>query len=720
MNASRLAAGAAVAALAVGFGYAGLAGLAPSKAVASSEVVAAATKVDDFMLADQDFIAHSLYRLKDAKAVVLITYGDGCPIVRNNVAAYQALKDAYAAKGVEFRMLDSNLQDTRDGVKKEMADYKLDIPVMFDNNQLVGEQLGVTRTAEVIVINPKTWKVVYRGPVDDRVTYERQKAEAKEHYAAQALDQLLAGQAVTVAARQPEGCLVSFPERGKAQNFAKISYAHTIAPMVQQKCATCHQPGGIGPMPLTSYEQIKGFSPMIREVIRTKRMPPWMADPSVGKFHDDKSLSNEQIKTMVHWIEAGAPRGEGADPLSKIKFQAPEWPLGKPDMVIDVPAYTIPAKGIVDYQRPYVLNPVTEPRWLRASTVKVSDRQSVHHILTGLLTEVPKTNGEATESKWGSSVGGYAVGSESVIAPKDHGTYIPVGGAIGFQNHYTPYGKEATEKSQIAWYFYKKGENPTYVMHNIAIADPSISIGPNEPHHHETAYLEFPKDAVIYGAFPHAHYRGDSSTVAIRYPDGKEVMLLALPKYDFNWQREYEFATPLKVPAGSKIIARYTYDNSVRNPANPDANRTVPWGDQSFDEMLYTSLRYSWVDETSKNTKPEYDKMLQANRMMGMFDDNLNGKIELAELKGKTGEGLKKNFALIDQNKDGAISDKELSTALAYMANMRRTATAPAAKPTSGEGAMNRALDAAATPKPSAKATPVAQPGAKPIVSASR
>ena len=109
--------------------------------------------------------------------------------------------------------------------------------------------------------------------------------------------------------------------------------------------------------------------------------------------------------------------------------------------------------------------------------------------------------------------------------------------------------------------------------------------------------MTFPKDALLFGAFPHAHYRGASSQLWIRYPDGKEKLLLALPHYDFNWQRDYAFQEPIAVPAGSKLIAIYTYDNSKRNPANPDPNRTVPWGDQSFDEMLYTALRYRWVGD---------------------------------------------------------------------------------------------------------------------------
>lgn len=699
MTKSRILASAAAAALTVAaFAVGGplLSAHGGAATAAADPTGATPQTVDNFRLTDTNLQGQELYRFADAKAVVLVTYGDGCPIVRNSAAALNALKAKWAGKGVEFLALDSSPQDTREAVKAEAKEYGLDMPVMMDTNQLVGEQLGVTRTAEVFVINPKTWRVVYRGPVDDRVTYERQKAEASEHWADDAIAAAVAHQPVAVARRPAQGCLVSFPARDGKAALAKISYVHDVAPIISDKCVSCHQPGGIGPMALTSYDQVKGFSPMIREVIRTRRMPPFHADPTVNHFSDDKSLSPQQIKTLVHWVEAGSPRGEGVDPLKGKTYAVQEWPLGKPDLILDVPAYTIPASGVVDYQRPYVVNPLKQPEWLKASTVKVTNRQGVHHILTGLLTDVP-TEGYASETKWGASVGGYAVGSESVKEPKDIGVYMPVGGAIGFQNHYTPFGKDANEKSQIALYFYKNGEKPKYVMHNIAIADPSITIGPNEEAHYETAYVEFPHDAILYGAFPHAHYRGRSSDVYIRYPDGREKLLLAVPKYDFNWQREYTFAEPVKVPAGSRIVAHYTYDNSKRNPANPDANRTVPWGDQSFDEMLYTALRYRWVDETSDKMLPDYDKQMQAGRMMGMFDDNGDGAIEPEELKGRMGEGLKKSFAMIDRNHDGKLDKSEMAAVAAFM---NRPRPAPTQTASARPAAPARAAEAAAPPAP--------------------
>jgi peroxiredoxin len=664
MRSTKVWAVAAVLTVGALLGYAAVDGAQPNEAHAAA-APASAKRVDNFRLADQNLMAHELYRLADAKAVVIITQGNGCPIVRNNATGYKALVNAYKGKGVEFLMLNSNLQDTREAVKAEAKEYGYEIPILMDTNQLVGEQLGVERTAEVFVINPKTWQVVYRGPLDDRVVFERQKAKADKTWTKDAIDALLAGRRVPVAFQQTNGCLINFPERGKKAQAQRISYSEVIAPMIQEKCSVCHQPGGIGPMALTNYQQIKGFAPMIRETIRTKRMPPFHADPSVGKWHDDKSLSPEQIKTLVHWIEAGAPRGSGPDPLAAVKFQAPEWPLGKPDLVLDIPAYDIPATGIVDYQRPYAVNPLTEGRWLRASTIKVNERQAVHHILTGYLDKVP-ANGRVSETSWGASVGGYAVGSESQIQPDDVGVYLPAGGAVGFQNHYTPFGKAVTDKSQIAFYFYPKDKTPRLMMRNGVIADPTIQIAPNTEHHPESAYLIFPKDALLYSVFPHAHYRGNSAQVSIRYPNGTEKLLVALPKYDFNWQREYVFEDPLPVPAGSKLIARFTYDNSKRNPSNPDSNRVVPWGDQSFDEMLYTAIRYRWMDETTAK-QTDYDKLLGQSQLLGLIDDNIDGKVQLTELKGNLGAPIKAAFPLLDADKNNELDEKELAVAMQRM-----------------------------------------------------
>ncbi len=654
MKRERLLAASAVALLV------GIWGMGGGASIASA---AAGQKVDNFELTDQNLLGHSLYSMADARAIVLITQGNGCPVVRNNAIAYNALKAAYAGKGVEFFMLNANSQDSREDILKEAAEFHYDFRILQDLNQLVGEQLNLERTGEVIIIDPKTWNIVFRGPIDDRVTYERQKTAPTKTYAKDALDTFLAGRPIRTARVDAPGCLINFLEA--KTDAAKISYVKDIAPIIQEKCISCHQQGGIGPMTLVNYNDIKGHSLMIREVVRTRRMPPFHVDPRIGKFHDDKSLSADQVKTLVHWIEAGAPRGTGIDPLASHQFAAAEWPLGTPDVVLNIPAYTIPANGIVDYQNPWAAMPEgVGDRWLRASTIKIDERQAVHHVLTGYLSKVPNGPNTRGGGLGGPSVGGYAVGAESTVMPADTGTFLAKGGAVGFQMHYSPFGKEVTDHTRVGLYFYKEGEVPTRVMHNSVIIDNTFQIPANDPNWEDVAYVTFPKDAKLFTAFPHAHYRGRSSMLEIQYPDGRRETLLAMPHYDFNWQGAYEFEHPIDIPASSKLIAHFTYDNSKRNPANPDPNRVTGWGEQSFDEMFYMAYTYTWNDETSAHPVT-YDTQLAASRTFGVLDKNVSGKIEASELNGRQFAALRPMFAMFDRNGDGGLDPAELAAATA-------------------------------------------------------
>jgi hypothetical protein len=622
--------------------------VAAGGAAANASATTPAT-VDNFMLVDARLEAHELYRMADAPAIVIVTQANGDKVVQGLTPTLNGLADSYGAKGVEFLALNSNLKDTREAILAETQKTGLKLPVLLDGYQLVGESLGVTRSAEAYVVNPKTWTVAYHGPASGLVA---------------ALDALLAGQAAPTVAAAAYGAPIDFPGRAPQ----KISYARDVAPILEKNCVGCHQEGGIGPFAMSSYEMVKGFSPMIREVIRTDRMPPYNADPHVGRFSDSRNLSAADIKTLVHWIEQGAPRGDGPDPLASVKHVAAEWPLGKPDLILNIPAYKVPASGVVDYQRPFTMNPQTEGRWIRATTVKPGDRQAVHHVLTGWMPEAP-ANGVSSETRWRGSVGGYAVGAESTVFSNEVGTYLPAGGAIGFQMHYTPYGKEAVDKSQIGVYF--RDTAPKYIMRSVVVIDPTIQIGPNEPRHQEVAYVEFPNDALLYSAFPHAHYRAYSSDLWLQTPDGKQTLLLSLPRYDFNWQRSYMFAEPVKIPAGSRLIAHYVYDNSKRNPANPDPSINVKWGEQSHEEMLFTSVSFRWLDETAAK-QVDSDARFASTRMLGMMDDNIDGKLQKAELRGQVGTMLGRFWNVVDKNADGALDKAEVAAAQKMMSQRRR------------------------------------------------
>ncbi len=278
--------------------------------------------MDNFTLLDQNGKSHKLYYLSDRKAVVVMVQGNGCPITRTAWNMLKEVRDDYASKGIEFLMLNPNLQDKRTDIQARHASSATTFPILVDAAQLVGEALGVTRTAEVFVIDTKTWNVAYRGPVDDRLDYERQRATAKQKYLIDALDNVLAGKPVAVTKRDSPGCIVDFPHR---DHPAAISYSKTIAPLLAKNCVGCHQQGGIAPWAMTGYDKVKGFAPMIREVVRTQRMPPWHADPLVGKWVGDRSLTPEEAATLVHWVESGAARGDGPDPLATPRAPASEW-----------------------------------------------------------------------------------------------------------------------------------------------------------------------------------------------------------------------------------------------------------------------------------------------------------------------------------------------------------------------------------------------------------
>ncbi len=636
----------------------------------SAPMAEVAARIDNFRLVSADGYARELYRLKDAAAVVVVMHAAGSPDTAAVAPKLEALKAEWAPEGVEFMMLNSNPNDKRDAILADAAKNGITVPVLQDDLQLVGGQIGASRVAQAFVINPKTnWTIAYSGPL-----------------VADPIKALVEGKAVAAARGAMTSQAIAFPARSpeaKAQ-FAKISYANEIAPMLEEKCVACHQEGGIAPFAFDNYAKVKQFSGMIREAVRTDRMPPWDPDPHVGKFKDDKSLSGAQITTLINWVEAGAPRGEGDDPLGKVKRVAPEWPLGKPDLIVDIPKYTIPATGYVDYQYPTTKNPLKEGKWLKAATAKVSQRQGVHHILSGVIPEGATTKGMQA---WGGAVGGYTVGMESTVAPNGIGSWVPAGGQFGYQMHYTPFGKEAVSAEQIGLYFYKDGETPDLIMREMPLVDQFIEIPANEGAHKEIAYFDFPKDAILHTAVVHAHYRGTYSKLEILDPSGKRETILNVPFYDFNWQRMYEFEKPINIKAGSKVIATYVYDNSKRNPANPNPNEKIIWGDQSFEEMFYTSLRYLWADETAAK-QTNYDQLLQKTRLLGMLDDDIDGKVQMAELRGVFKEriGNPLAFAMIDKNKDGGIDMAEFEVVTSQMRRPGAAAPSASAAPMPGNG----------------------------------
>jgi hypothetical protein len=327
---------------------------------------------------------------------------------------------------------------------------------------------------------------------------------------------------------------------------------------------------------------------MIREVVRTQRMPPWHADPHYSVFSNDRGLTPVQAKMLVHWIEAGAPRGDGADPLLSQKKDWPQWPLGKPDLIVELPPFKTPATGTIPYQEIKLANPLDHDVWVRAVDFLPGQRAVLHHIIA--------TAGG--ESRGTISLNNYVPGAQPLQVPEDNGILLPAKSKLHFQVHYTTNGQELTDVTRMGLYFRK--DPPKYQFQSLIFYNAKLKIPANTKLHTEVAERTFKEDAVIFSLHPHAHFRGKSSSFVAHYPDGREEMLLNVPVYDFNWQSTYDLAKPLTVPAGTRIVYTQVFDNSTQNKANPDPNRVVTWGEQTWDEMVFGVIRYRNVKEDGK------------------------------------------------------------------------------------------------------------------------
>ena len=538
------------------------------------------SRVENFRLMDHQGASHELPYFADAPAIVLMTHSTSCSTMPQSLQSLTSMQTQFSPAGAEFMLINSDLRDRRTTVAASVADA--DLPILLDPTQIIGESLGADTAGETLVVNPRDWTLAYRGDVTG---------------AAQAVAQLVAGDEVSVDSQPVASadCALDFPELARRAEHKNISYAKTIAPMLNDNCVSCHREGGIGPWAMSDYNMVRGFSLMIREVVRTQRMPPWHADPHVGEFSNDRSLSDDEIRTLVHWVEAGAPRGEGADLLAENSQSWPIWAMGEPDVIIDIPPEDVPASGVVDYKYKMVTNPLDKDVWVKAAEIIPGDRSVLHHVITsfGELETEGRRAGRLKRGT-GGGLGGYVPGAEGKSFPDDTGILLPAGATIEFQMHYTPTGLATTDSSRMGLYLYE--EPPEHKLDSMVLLNPRILIPAGAPNHSEVMVRTFDQDVLVYSLLPHAHYRGKASEFVAHLPDGTQETLLSVPRYDFNWQTNYDLKEPRFLPAGTKMVHRTWWDNSARNPANPDATRDVPWGQQSWDEMLFGSVRYRVVE----------------------------------------------------------------------------------------------------------------------------
>ncbi|MBI3548934.1 MAG: redoxin domain-containing protein [Elusimicrobia bacterium] len=560
---------------------------------------AVAATVPDFRLLDHNGVSRELYRYADKRAIVLIVQSNGCPIFRKSAPDIKALRARFEPQGVAFLLLNPVAQDGFDEVAAEMRDFGIDLPVLMDRAQIVAETLGATRASEAFVIDPKGWSLAYRGAIDDRLYFGGEKAQASAHYVADALSAVLGGKSPATARTEAFGCLIRF-ERPPAP-----SYARDVGPVLKQKCAQCHW-GPDAPTPLRGYEDAKKWAPMIRETVMTKRMPPWSLDPRYWKVRDDPSLSDPETRSLIAWIDGGAPRGDGPDPLKEFSPDDREWPLGPPDIVLSMSEFqTVPASGAFTWQYFEVAGPLENDLWIRGAHIKPGNLRVVHHANL-MLSPQPLKNFEMNR-KSGEMLGlrdprrfmgvfSWVPGMSPVMLPEGTAFFFGKGAYLTLEMHYTVSGKEERDKTKVGLYLYKGADFPKRMMiRNKEKFDFVIPPKAGEVEIYRERAVRFGRPTYLLSIRPHMHYRGARMRFTARFPDGREEPILSVTDYDFNWQYRYILDPPRLLPRGTEILVDGAFDNSARKPGNPDSSRPVSWGLSTRDEMFRSKLEFYFV-----------------------------------------------------------------------------------------------------------------------------
>ena len=401
-----------------------------------------------------------------------------------------------------------------------------------------------------------------------------------------------------------------------AADVAPVTFNKDILPILQKNCQTCHRPNQIAPMSFLTYKEARPWAKAMKTAVTLRKMPPWFADPQYGHFTNDRSLRPGEIEAIAKWADAGAPEGDPKDAPPAV-----QWPEGwqiQPDIIVQGPAFDVPAhpkNNVVEWVSVTIPSGFTSDTWITSVQIKPEYPGVTHHMCLGFNPHSPdvkyfepiwdtkerdeegsaipakgRTFGPAQPGKGPRSMaedcylpGNVAADYRAFQAAK----LVPAGSDITLNMHYTPNGTAVTDHIRIGFTVAKEPPQRRYLsLLTSSPTDPKLfAIPPNDGNWQSPpAEVTFNQDVELVFMMPHMHFRGKDMTYTLEYPDGRKEIVLNVPHYDFNWQLGY--VTSLKVPKGTKLRVDAHFDNSPNNKFNPNPNKTVYYGEMTWEEMM--------------------------------------------------------------------------------------------------------------------------------------
>ncbi len=539
--------------------------------LASMSSDAAPERVGDFALLDEQGVFHQLSRYQHRDAVVLLAYDNNCAAARDAAAMLADLQSQFD-EGIEFLALDVNAMD-----RATEQGWQMSFPVLADELKLVAEGLQISQAGEVLVVNPQRLSLFYRGGADQALQ--------------ETLGAVASGKSPAPSGSEVDGCAITYD----SATAPVPDYSTEVAPIIVEHCSVCHREDGAGPFAFNGHYSLVGWSAMVREVIMNKRMPPMQVDPAYEATPSAHFLSAEKRQKIMHWMQAGAPRGEGAvDPLAEVPLEKTfDWQLGEPDFVIDTPKNVIPAVGILDYMYTEAELPFTEDKWVRAFQIEPGEERVIHNLSAFIVPAESDFWGEEREALTSQRrfLGSFVPGENpATIFPEGTGVLIPAGYKLALMFHYYSHGRVLEDTTTIGLYFHDAAPAREIVTRPVSA---QFTLSPNDPEQRQHASYEFGEKATLLAVRPRMNQRGKHMKFDLVAPGGATETLVSVPAYNYGWQPQYWLATPRAIEPGTVMNVSGAFDNSLSNPFNPDFREEVEWGFDSGQEMFTGYMTYA-------------------------------------------------------------------------------------------------------------------------------
>ncbi|MDO8271091.1 MAG: redoxin domain-containing protein [Gammaproteobacteria bacterium] len=549
---------------------------------------------NDFGLIDQEGRFHQLSRYSDKQAIVLFVQKNGDATSRQLLPMIADLQRRFSDKSVLVLAINLDPEVSRNEIIRELSLLGVKLPVLIDTAQVVGRTLGIERTGEAFLINPKTFDVVFRGsvsPVQPPASGPKDDNLMPSHLESALIEFLSSKEPIKPMEPYSDGVAIQW------QNSAVIpkgeaSYEEDIAPIFQRRCATCHVENGLAPWAMTSHRMLQGWSPMIREVLLTRRMPPGQIDMEIGEWADVHQITDDEIALLVHWIDSGAPMSGDQDPLAKPAVESPAWPLGTPDVIVDLPEVTIPATGILDFEYRKIELQLEADRWVHAVAYGVGAPSVLHSLLVYTLNQdaTISSSADLVSNKNAEFISIYVPGKTVDALADNAGFLLRKGSNLSVKLRYMTSGRETIDNTSIGFYF--RDTPPEFSAHSIVVAKDDFIIPAGESNLVVTSTsTPINSDFFVSSFAPQMHSRGKSTSISAISPGGNTIKLINVPNYNYNWQMNYNLKELASFPAGTYFFSETIYDNSYSNPFNIKPEIDVVTGQTSENEILSHYIR---------------------------------------------------------------------------------------------------------------------------------